>query len=115
MKSPLGILSPGFKKVGDYFTDMVKDLEANREEYGCKTPPIFNPTIGGRNNKTRPNKLLLHLQQRRNTQRRPRDNDRILLPQHGRAAQVRARACASRRLELVESHCQGASAYQYHA
>lgn len=42
--SPLGILSPGFQKVGDYFTSMVKDLEQNREEYGCKPPFLsFTP------------------------------------------------------------------------
>ncbi|OJJ56089.1 hypothetical protein ASPSYDRAFT_207819 [Aspergillus sydowii CBS 593.65] len=38
---PLGILSPGFQKVGDYFTSMVKDLEQNREEYGYLTSSSY--------------------------------------------------------------------------
>lgn len=34
--SPLGILTPGFQKIGQYFDSMGRDLEKNREEYGCK-------------------------------------------------------------------------------
>jgi hypothetical protein len=32
--SPLGILSPGFKELGEYFSSMVKSLEEKPEEYG---------------------------------------------------------------------------------
>nr|POE46774.1 monooxygenase [Quercus suber] len=31
---PLGILAPGFKDMGTFFPNMVKDLEANAEEFG---------------------------------------------------------------------------------
>jgi hypothetical protein len=34
--SPLGVLYPQFKKTGEYFIDMMKDLESKREEYGCE-------------------------------------------------------------------------------
>ncbi|KAL4779837.1 hypothetical protein BJX76DRAFT_66670 [Aspergillus varians] len=34
---PLGILAPAFLKTGNYLAEMVKDLEANREEYAYLT------------------------------------------------------------------------------
>lgn len=34
--SPLGIFYPGFQKINSYFVDMMKDLESNREDYGCE-------------------------------------------------------------------------------
>ncbi|KAL4923546.1 monooxygenase fmaE [Aspergillus undulatus] len=38
---PLGILYPAFLKVGGYLEDMVRDLEANREEYGFLTSTSY--------------------------------------------------------------------------
>jgi hypothetical protein len=32
--SPLGLLAPGYKQMGEFFSNMVKDLEASPEEYG---------------------------------------------------------------------------------
>jgi hypothetical protein len=34
LSSPLGLLAPGFKELGDYFTSMNRDIEKRSEEYG---------------------------------------------------------------------------------
>ncbi|BCS17511.1 monooxygenase fmaE [Aspergillus puulaauensis] len=38
---PLGILTPGFQKTGQYFDSMGRDLEKNREEYGYLTSTSY--------------------------------------------------------------------------
>lgn len=32
----MGLFAPGFKTLGDYFQNMWKDAEANREKWGCE-------------------------------------------------------------------------------
>lgn len=32
----MGLFAPGFKKVGEFFENMWKDAEANREKWGCE-------------------------------------------------------------------------------
>ncbi|KAF1990759.1 hypothetical protein K402DRAFT_389670 [Aulographum hederae CBS 113979] len=50
---PLGVLAPGMKDVGTYFTDMMADLEAHSEDYGMLGVQTYSG-LGGRatNNET---------------------------------------------------------------
>lgn len=46
---PMGIMAPGYSAVGDYLDKMVKDLEANAEEWGWYGGRAFvNADVRGR-------------------------------------------------------------------
>lgn len=41
----MGLFAPGFKNVGDYFQNMWKDAEANREKCGCEYLKAFGTAL----------------------------------------------------------------------